>query len=351
MLAGVLSILPWLADTLLSPADAYPESSSSSSSRSRSTSPSRSRTSSPPPNTDADLADERLSLRTDQLLPVEGANSPCALPQPRCVRREGKVLHGASGDFVWKVEYEGSSMIVKGGPGITKAEAEMTIFVRTRTSIPVPKVYGVVHEDDSTYIYFEFVAGVSLTSAVQRLSEPALSSVYKQLRQMLDELHAVLAPPGTVIGSLDGSNTFAFTIRQGNDSPRAFGDLTSSAALADYFKEEYLALPDTSQEAWAAIEAHLGRSSPLVLVHGDLWPSNILVSVDNLDNPFVAAIIDWENGGFYPEWVEFPPVARRALGGRCDATDRVLQVVAGSDNVEGFNKEDYRWATHVYGAF
>ncbi|BGO92008.1 hypothetical protein NBRC10512_001039 [Rhodotorula toruloides] len=293
-----------------------------------------------------------LPLDPDLLLPIVGAVEPdFLLPQPSFARRTGAVLGGGAGDLVWKVVYDDTTLVVKGGPGITKAEAEMTIFVRTRTSIPVPQVYGVVHEGDSTYIYFEFVAGVSLTLAVQRLSEPAVFSVYKQLRQMLDELHAIVAPPGTVIGSLDGSNTFAFTIRQGNDSPRAFGDLTSSATLADYFKETYLALPDTTHEAWAAIEAHLGRSSPLVLVHGDLWPSNILVSVDDLDNPFVAAIIDWENGGFYSEWVEFPPVARRSLGGRCDATDRLLQVVAGKENVESFNKEDYRWATDVYGEF
>lgn len=44
------------------------------------------------------------------------------------------------GDGVWKVQYAGTSMVVKGGRGITKSEAEMTAFVRARTSIPVPQV-------------------------------------------------------------------------------------------------------------------------------------------------------------------------------------------------------------------
>jgi hypothetical protein len=47
----------------------------------------------------------------------------------------------------------------------------------------------------------------------------------------------------------------------------------------------------------------LPDDAPVVLTHGDLHPSNIMVSTDSPCN--VVAIIDWHQSGWYPDYWEF----------------------------------------------
>ncbi|KAJ6612760.1 hypothetical protein B0H10DRAFT_1806876, partial [Mycena sp. CBHHK59/15] len=46
--------------------------------------------------------------------------------------------------------------------------------------------------------------------------------------------------------------------------------------------------------------APLPWNAPVHLVHGDLFPRNILV-----DGSRITAIIDWETAGFYPDFLEY----------------------------------------------
>ncbi|BGP08688.1 hypothetical protein JCM10049v2_004537 [Rhodotorula toruloides] len=319
MLSEVLGVLPWLAKIVFLHSDTSPLPASASFAPS---SPIRSRTQSPPPADDSH-APRELHSEVDQcpvppyeLLPIPGASCHFPLPRPSYVRLAGEVLQESMGDTVWKIRYAGTSMVVKGGPGITKSEAEMTVFVRAKTTIPVPQVYGVVREGVATYIYLEYIEGEALHWAAPKLGSDGLSTISAQLRRMLDELHSLVAPEGAAMGSLDGSNLFAFRCREDNAKVRQLGATASTSALIDnYLRPRYLCKQGNTPEGWATIDAHLDRSAPLVFIHGDIHAANILIS-EKEGKPEIIAIIDWECAGFYPEWVEYKAPARRAESGK-----------------------------------
>lgn len=61
--------------------------------------------------------------------------------------------------------------------------------------------------------------------------------------------------------------------------------------------------PNTISRAESSrLNALLSASHRIVLSHGDLHPGNIMVDPKSLE---VAAVIDWEFGGWYPEYWEF----------------------------------------------
>ncbi|CDR42134.1 RHTO0S06e10198g1_1 [Rhodotorula toruloides] len=354
MLSEVLGVLPWLAKIVFLHSDTSPLPASASFAPS---SPIRSRTQSPPPADDSH-APRELHSEVDQcpvppheLLPIPGASCHFPLPRPSYVRLAGEVLQESMGDTVWKIRYAGTSMVVKGGPGITKSEAEMTVFVRAKTTIPVPQVYGVVREGVATYIYLEYIEGEALHWAAPKLGSDGLSTISAQLRRMLDELHSLVAPEGAAMGSLDGSNLFAFRCREDNAKVRQLGATASTSALIDnYLRPRYLCKQGNTPEGWATIDAHLDRSAPLVFIHGDIHAANILVS-ENEGKPEIVAIIDWECAGFYPEWVEYRAPARRAESGKSLTATTVMMAVCGP--AVGFSKRarDYEWIKELRRTF
>ncbi|GAA6029722.1 hypothetical protein NBRC10512_001046 [Rhodotorula toruloides] len=260
-------------------------------------------------------------------------------------------------------------MILKGGPNITKSEAETTEFVRARTTIPVPKarlplsravklgrpahtppsqqVYGVVQDGDSTFIFFEYIEGTPLNHLFDEPDPAFVDSICQQLSQMLDELHALAAPPGTAIGSLDG-NTFALSPRQDNTALREIGLPTTSAALIDYLHSRYLTCENPTEQAWREVEAHLDISAPLVFIHGDIHEANILIVTGQDGCSRIVGLLDWEMAGYYPEWMEYPAVERRADA--CTMATALMKTVCG--RATGFSDDtvDYEWIADMRGA-
>lgn len=58
--------------------------------------------------------------------------------------------------------------------------------------------------------------------------------------------------------------------------------------------------PDQIDDPWRSL---LSDESPIVLTHGDLHQSNIIVSSSSPTR--VLAIIDWEQSGWYPDYWEY----------------------------------------------
>ncbi|BGP08719.1 hypothetical protein JCM10049v2_004568 [Rhodotorula toruloides] len=206
-------------------------------------------------------------------------------------------------------------MVVKGGPGITRSEADMAAYVDSRTAVPVPQVYGAVQESDSTFLYFERIVGEPLDQAWPRIARAGYASVCEQLRELLDELHSLEAPPGTIAGT----------------------------EIVNHARQRYLAMPGNTVDRWAALESRVDRSAPLVAVHGDLHPGNILVSVHDARVVRIVGLVDWENGGFYPEWVERFAIVNRVVNSSSRHLYPLLRTVFGLSEPFPATKADYEW--------
>jgi hypothetical protein len=59
----------------------------------------------------------------------------------------------------------------------------------------------------------------------------------------------------------------------------------------------------------AMYRAYLPDSNPIVFTHGDLHPLNIIVNIDNKDEPQVVSIVDWHQSGWLPAYWEYSKAA------------------------------------------
>ncbi|BGP32710.1 hypothetical protein JCM10296v2_004493 [Rhodotorula toruloides] len=156
---------------------------------------------------------------------------------------------------------------------------------------------------------------------------------------MLDELHSLEAPPVTIAGTTPSPSPSA----SGTKFRAPFGNLTSTAEIIDHARQRYLAMPGNTVDHWAALESRVDRSAPLVAVHGDLHPGNILVSVHDARVVRIVGLVDWENGGFYPEWVERFAIVNRVINSSVRHLHPLLRTIFGLSEPFPATKADYDW--------
>lgn len=80
------------------------------------------------------------------------------------------------------------------------------------------------------------------------------------------------------------------------------GPFPSVAAFHAWFTSLYLRPFDPTISVPDPYRQDLSDDSAIVFTHGDLHPSNIMLSPDSPHR--VAAIIDWEQSGWFPEYWE-----------------------------------------------
>jgi thiamine kinase-like enzyme len=164
-------------------------------------------------------------------------------------------------------------------------------FVRSHTSIPVPKVRRYVTNDTSGYLLLEKIEGKRLDKVWPTLSPMQRFLVAWTLRSYIKELRLASAsyPRRHVPGPM------ASTPQQCYGPAWLFGDkpkgpFKSSKALIDHFNRIYEKLNGESFE----------DTQTLVLTHNDLNKRNIIVGRDGK-----LWLVDWEWSGFYPPWFEY----------------------------------------------
>lgn len=146
-------------------------------------------------------------------------------------------------------------------------EAAAMRFVAENTNIPVPKLHCTFEDRRAVYIVMEYVEGVGMDS----LSDTERETVVQELLGHLETLRTLRRrAPGGVSGIVI-------------PPPRAW--------------------PKLPRERWTLREA----DEDLAFCHGDLSMPNIIVDPATLK---IAAIIDWECAGFWPESFEMPCYTR-----------------------------------------
>ncbi|CAH0019560.1 unnamed protein product [Clonostachys rhizophaga] len=148
-------------------------------------------------------------------------------------------------------------------------EAECLRFIRSKTNIPVPAVYADFEDDGAYYLVTEFIQGVELND----LPLEKKDLVREELKQHLDTLHSLRS---TTIGGPSGLLV----------PPRSV-------------------IENTKQDLWVLQPSD--TEEEYVFCHNDLSEYNVIVNPDTLR---IAAIIDWEHAGFFPDYFEAPIYTR-----------------------------------------
>ncbi|KAM5475330.1 hypothetical protein MauCBS54593_001806 [Microsporum audouinii] len=176
------------------------------------------------------------------------------------------------------------------------AEAEAMRFVRANTSIPVPEVYNAYTDEvkNRGIILMEYVEGSVLEDVWDTLNQEQRQNILDQLKSFMDELRSI---KGNFIGSVDGTycDDPVFCAELGG-----FGPYQTEQEFNDGLIR---AMRLSQDNTWVDHVARFVKALPshkIVLTHSDLSPRNIIVRGDK-----VAAIIDWEMSGFYPEYWEY----------------------------------------------
>ncbi|GAA5929140.1 hypothetical protein JCM10213_004994 [Rhodosporidiobolus nylandii] len=213
------------------------------------------------------------------------------------VRALGEMVQNCDSEdrTVWRMEWRGVEMYVKGGKDVDVSEAQMTKLARKKTRLPIPKVYHVEQEGDSTFIYLEALPGRNLTTALKWLSPPQEQRLQKEIERAVKRLHRVKGPAGSRVGA-PTSHPLSALFAERVVAP----SLHSAADFHNYLRDLYLSHnPARAEEYDREIGSRFDDAAALVLVHGDLHPHNILVQDGRL-----SGIIDFGRAGWYPEWVE-----------------------------------------------
>ncbi|KAL9025696.1 MAG: hypothetical protein Q9196_005525 [Gyalolechia fulgens] len=187
--------------------------------------------------------------------------------------------------------------VAKFGDSISLTEAESMRFIRSRTSVPVPKVIDafVLQDTKHVCILMEYIDGQPLYEVWDTYSKMQKEHVISQLKGFMEELRQI---KGSSIGPVDG--TYCVEQFFDGEDQATYGPYESETAFNDGLVR---ALEARGRNTWTAVVARFIRAMPphsIVFTHNDLAPRNILVRDGN-----VVAILDWEFSGFYPEYWEY----------------------------------------------
>ena len=169
-------------------------------------------------------------------------------------------------------------------------------FVRRNTSIPVPKVYDILEDKENIYIVMEYIEGKMLAEVWTRLTSEQKGSIVNQLKGYLAELRALSPPHPGRVESVDGTEIGNTTIGP-NRGP--FDSVESFHRARGY--SHIRSSPDKYPRYKDVFNRIKGKKYRTVFTHGDFSLHNILVNKDMK----IAAIIDWEFAGWYPEYWEY----------------------------------------------
>ncbi|KAI0198791.1 kinase-like domain-containing protein [Astrocystis sublimbata] len=206
-------------------------------------------------------------------------SSPGLPPEPK---RDENAIYEL---FSRKVIRDGDKAIKVNARGIRRDEAAVMHFVREHTTIPVPRVYATT----PTSITMDFVEGTTLQESWNDLTDEERTNVSDQLRDYLTQLRAVKGSyiGGFARGPAIDSRLFDF---EG-------GPFETEAEWNEFLLE---GLVESCPPALRSmLSTQLRTDHEIVLTHGDLHATNIMVRDGR-----IVALIDWENAGFYPEYLD-----------------------------------------------
>ena len=209
---------------------------------------------------------------------------------------------GAEGD--WRGVYiTETNKLIKYGPHVfaSREAALMRYISQNCPEIPVPVVYETWTDDDGTgYISMSPMPGKELETAWPEMNSAEKESVMNDYKTILQRLRSVEPSPDTPvqIGAIDGGPA---TCHRPSDR-RCGGPFSTETELNSWLRS---LICSESEEWYSGFHNEMMKNSmrddhKWRLTHGDMGPHNVLV-----ENGHITAVVDWELGGWYPEYWEY----------------------------------------------
>ena len=221
---------------------------------------------------------------------------------------EGEDMYYNFGNRVVKsIASKGREVAVKIKPrnSFKRSEADMQQFVYDAGKLKTPKVIGCYtmygNYDKVAVLVSEFVKGQPLHIAWPDLSHAQQESVKEQIHEQLQLMRSYTSPTAGRVGNQAMENFYDMIPR--SITHNDFGPFRSMQEFDDWCLERVRRLHGPlSYYIWKYRLSKIrgNGSKNFVLTHGNLTPSNLMVSGGDL-----VAIIDWGYSGFLPAEIEY----------------------------------------------
>lgn len=178
-------------------------------------------------------------------------------------------------------------------------EVQAREYIHQHTSIPVPKAMSISREEGTQGedVIMQRIKGEPLAVAWPKMTEASKQAVATELAGYIEQMQQLVPPkPGFVGSVLMGTG---YDHRFGGDQ---FGPFDNIEAFYAYI------LRHNSLDGWKGesdvVQVYSNPNSYTTkFTDGDLVPSNIIVKDGK-----IAAIIDWETAGWFPEYWEYTKI-------------------------------------------
>ncbi|KAJ5545243.1 hypothetical protein N7535_006374 [Penicillium sp. DV-2018c] len=173
------------------------------------------------------------------------------------------------------------------GPCVTP-ELEALKYVAGNTSIPVPKVFNAHYYDDRLYIEMEYVRGMSLEAAWYRghLSQDQKKYIISEVAGYIRQLRRLEPPREGIVASASLNGILDHRV-----GSYTFGPFDENHEGFHSYLRANVPIENCNEVFGPKVTKCHSRH---------IAPRNIMV-----DNGKVSAIVDWEFGGWYPEYWEY----------------------------------------------
>ncbi|PWW79431.1 aminoglycoside phosphotransferase, partial [Tuber magnatum] len=167
-------------------------------------------------------------------------------------------------------------------------------YIRAQNrNIPIPETYGVLRIGSRAYIFMRHISGKTLHDVWPVIDQEQRIYVSEKLSGILSSLREIEHAPGSPLG-------WNGMVKDWRQRTRIGHNIRSETEFNGFLLSNP---PGTISRADSSrLNTLLSTSHRIVMSHGDLHPGNIMVDPESLE---ILAVIDWEFGGWYPEYWEF----------------------------------------------
>lgn len=222
-------------------------------------------------------------------------------------------------------------IVVKVGHDLDIARySTLDYILEQQPQLPIPRVHGILQQESSkwTFVFMDRASGDTLESKWEFMSNANKAAVRDQLDTIVTKYRSIRPPPSEGPNAVFGGGV----PRRCKDTRRETNEAKGPISNEDEFNDFLVThsrwpMSDYRRVVWS----YLGSNHRLVMTHADFHPRNIMVTVspqtpttgeganhtpmeseeveDKKLPPTarvtVTAILDWEMGGWCPEYWEY----------------------------------------------